>query len=265
MYVVLSGTLSVHLEHLADEPVANVAFGGCVGELALLDGRRACAFVAATEPAEVLVVREAMFWELIDLSHSFAVNLLLNLAQRIRVNNRMVTESNRERARFEQAALFDGLTGIHNRRWFDDTLTRVVRRAAYDRTTLSVALLDIDHFKRFNDDYGHAAGDRVLQTVAKTLSTDLRPTDLVARFGGEEFVVILPGTDHVGACVALNRLREAVARTTVDCGETLPQVTISVGIATATPDEEPSQLVARADAAMYRAKQAGRNRVVGSD
>jgi diguanylate cyclase (GGDEF)-like protein len=222
----------------------------------------------------LLALDEQVFWTLTNDSHAFAVNMLLKLVQRLRANNAAVSENVKQRRQFERAAMFDGLTGIHNRRWLDDTLNRLVdrnnpdgeRRAAriHAPSALSLALLDIDHFKRFNDTYGHAAGDQVLTAVARTLTDNLRPTDLVARFGGEEFVIIFPDTDIGQAVIAAERVRLSIAATEVCTlnGQPLPRVTVSIGIAQLAPGQSVKDFLEVADQALYRAKDAGRNRVV---
>jgi len=124
-------------------------------------------------------------------------------------------------------------------------------------------MLDIDHFKKFNDAYGHAAGDLVLSEVAATMQAQLRPTDSCARMGGEEFLVILPDTDAAGAVVAADRLRKAIRDTALALsdGKPLPALTVSIGVAQAGAEEKASDMVSRADAALYRAKNGGRDRV----
>ena len=162
-------------------------------------------------------------------------------------------------AKLRALAATDGLTGIRNRAAFNDRLTEEYERAARFGRPLSLLLMDVDHFKMFNDTFGHPAGDDVLKTVARTLVTTARITDFVARYGGEEFVLILPDTDIAGAMVVAERCRRAIAA--VSWRERA--VTISVGVSTRTGDTaEATDLVKQADEALYRSKAAGRNRVL---
>ncbi|RMD86984.1 MAG: GGDEF domain-containing protein [Alphaproteobacteria bacterium] len=267
MYLVLEGELGVHLDAPDDDPVAVIGPGETVGELSVLDGSEASAFVTAKTEARLLEITEEDFWQLTNVSHAFAVNLLLKLAARLRANNAQVSKNVQKRRQYERAAMFDGLTGIHNRRWLDETLHRMVERHQRGGSDLSLSLIDIDHFKSFNDTYGHAAGDHVLTVVAAVLSANLRPTDLVARFGGEEFVIIFPDTQVADAAVAAERVREAVAaeELVMPDGTALPSVTISMGVSQLAPGMSVPELLKTADLAMYRAKQAGRNRVTVGD
>lgn len=264
LYLVLEGELGVHLDSPDSDPVAVIGAGETVGELSLLDGSDASAFVVAQTAARLLEVTEGDFWRLTNVSHAFAVNLLLKLASRLRANNAQVSRNVKKRRQYERAAMFDGLTGIHNRRWLDETLHRMVKRHEKSGGSLSVSLIDIDHFKSFNDTYGHAAGDHVLTVVAATLAANLRPTDLVARFGGEEFVIIFPDTSIELAATAAERVRVAIADQTLKMpdGTALPSVTISMGVAQLAEGQTVPDLLKTSDSAMYRAKDAGRNRVM---
>jgi diguanylate cyclase (GGDEF)-like protein/PAS domain S-box-containing protein len=157
----------------------------------------------------------------------------------------------------ERLALYDRLTGLMNRRGMTSAIQRETSRAMRAGASMSVALLDIDHFKRINDKHGHDMGDLVLKLVATTISKAIRTSDLVARWGGEEFLLLLPDTNVEGARVVAERVRNAVASLAPPCGT----VTISVGIAELTRGEAGKDVLKRADAMLYEAKGSGRNRV----
>jgi diguanylate cyclase len=153
----------------------------------------------------------------------------------------------------------DALTGVLNRRAFDDELGRRVAEYLRYRTPVSLLLFDIDHFKKFNDTYGHQTGDEVLCHVACTLSMVMRDVDLVCRYGGEEFAVILPATELKGASLAAERARAAVERMVLDTDSGALKVTSSCGVATAMPNDDSAAIIARADQGLYASKKAGRN------
>lgn len=157
-------------------------------------------------------------------------------------------------------ALTDGLTGLPNRRAIDDTLKRLVAHADRTSSPLGVVLFDLDHFKKINDLCGHEKGDEVLAAVGSVVATTVRASDFAGRYGGEEFIVLLPGADRDGAVVAAETLRLAIAGVDVP-GVSLP-ITASFGVA-AMPDDavEPTFLLRVADRSLYVAKANGRNRV----
>ena len=164
----------------------------------------------------------------------------------------------------------DGLTGVHNRRFFDEQLAAEWSRAARNATALSVVLLDVDFFKRYNDHYGHQAGDDCLRRVAGALKTALkRPGDLLARYGGEEFVCLLPDTDRAGALTVAELLGEAVRAQQIAHAEStvLPVVTVSLGVCSKRQnhDATPAALLSGADAQLYIAKSLGRHRACAAD
>ncbi len=171
---------------------------------------------------------------------------------------RDVTEETRLREELERLAVTDGLTGLYNRRYFDQKLADELQAAVRYGRPLSVLLFDVDHFKRFNDTHGHDMGDKVLQALADVLRTS-RTVDIPCRYGGEEFAVILPNTPQDKATAAAERLRRAVAALDIEGLE----VTVSIGVAARPPHMTDSRdtLVKAADQALYAAKQAGRNRV----
>jgi diguanylate cyclase (GGDEF)-like protein len=173
-------------------------------------------------------------------------------------------------ARFARLATIDALTGVANRRSFDDRLDEEFRAAIRDHGSLSLLMLDVDDFKKYNDAYGHIAGDDALRAVAQAARAVVnRPRDLVARYGGEEFAVILSGTDLEGALTVGERIRAELERRRIPHkgNRAAPYVTVSIGAATsdaAHRDLDQRELIARADAALYAAKDGGRNRVVGT-
>jgi diguanylate cyclase (GGDEF)-like protein len=183
---------------------------------------------------------------------------------RLRVRNHL--ELKRYRDFLEDLSLVDGLTGIGNRRRFDEFLIREWRRSRRARTPLALVMLDVDYFKAFNDKYGHAAGDECLREVAATIAMVVRrPGDLCARYGGEEFAAILPHTDLAGARTLGERIRAAVTGLEIPHARSAvaPVVTVSIGVAAGdiAGNEEPEALLRAADRRLYEAKIAGRNRV----
>lgn len=166
-------------------------------------------------------------------------------------------------ARFREESIRDALTGLHNRRYLEETLQRELARARRDGSAVALAVLDIDWFKRVNDAYGHPAGDHVLRAVAQQLSSGVRETDTVCRLGGEEFCVVFPVADAAAAAERADALRRGIRELELPFeGTELPTTTVSIGVAAFPADaDDAGALLERADAALYRAKGLGRNRV----
>jgi two-component system cell cycle response regulator len=183
------------------------------------------------------------------------------LAVRLEIAARILKvhhDLHRRNAQLAELATIDELTGAKNRRRFREDLGMLFALATRQGTSLSVVMLDVDHFKQYNDEFGHPAGDDVLRTIVRTLREGTREQDVVARYGGEEFVVLLPATSAEASIILAERLRSKI--------EAIPwpkrQVTASLGVATTGPDiPNSSALVEAADQALYRSKRAGRNRV----
>lgn len=161
----------------------------------------------------------------------------------------------------ETISTTDGLTGLRNRRAFDEKMLDEHQRSARSQQAFSLLLVDIDHFKKYNDTFGHQAGDEALSEVARIMQYTVRHYDMAARYGGEEFAVILPDTDKKGAMELAERLRRAIER-----AEWLNRkITVSIGVATISFGQSIPALVEEADRALYTAKEQGRNRVVDAD
>jgi diguanylate cyclase (GGDEF)-like protein len=236
-----------------------------VGELAVLDAQPATADVQAELSSRVLALDEATFWRMVAESHEIAVNMLRLFAARIRRSNEHVSTAQEKRRSMEELSRTDPLTGLSNRRWLDETLPRLCARAERDHHALSVLAIDVDHFKRVNDTWGHATGDRVLVALGELLKRVVRPTDVPVRVGGEEMIIVLPATAIEGARVVAERIRCLTRELEIDSveGQRLPPLGVSIGVASLVAGENAATLVHRADQRLYDAKRNGRDRVEG--
>ena len=177
---------------------------------------------------------------------------------------RDMTDEKNAQIALERLATRDGLTGLANRRYFDETLQAEWARAMRQKQPLSLLMVDVDNFKAYNDAHGHLGGDECLKRIAVAVAAEMRTNDLVARYGGEEFAVILPNQSLKGAAIVAERIRSRVELLRLPNRFARDgRITVSIGAATAlgASDADPSQLVATADAALYRAKHMGRNRI----
>jgi adenylate cyclase len=169
----------------------------------------------------------------------------------------------------QKLATLDALTQVANRRYFEEYLYQIWWKCERDKKPVALIMCDIDHFKLYNDCYGHQLGDRCLQQVVRSIQQDLRTSDLIARYGGEEFIIVLPNTDKAGACHVAERICQKVAALQVEHQQspTASHVTVSCGVSSviAHPQLGPVELIASADKALYLAKEEGRNRVSFQD
>ena len=259
VYIILSGRLTVHLGAHDAPKLADLGPGACVGEMSLIEDKDPSAFVVAAEETHLMVISHNLVWQIVERSHTFSKNLLIVLSERVRSHNEYIASSLGVLRQAEHNAHTDALTGLGNRHWMRSMFDREVTRAQQADQTLCLMMIDVDNFKEFNDHYGHIAGDRVLAAVAAALREYLRPTDLIARFGGDEFAVLLPGLTLEQARQAAERVRQRVTGLSPPSLSTA--ITISIGIAHRKPDDNVAQLLQRADEAMYSAKERGRNRV----
>jgi diguanylate cyclase (GGDEF)-like protein len=263
VYVVLSGELNVHVGSTDSPVLATMEVGACVGEMSIIEDRDPSAYVLAAQPTHLLVIHKDVLWGLVDASHEFSKNLLVVLSERVRSHNHFIAESIGDWRRFEKHATTDALTGLGNRHSLEDSFPREVRRCQKNDEPVSLIMIDVDRFKDFNDMFGHVAGDRALSAVAKILGAQFRPRDLLVRYGGDEFAVLLPGIDATEAMAIAERVRRAVSGDTEDSKDSLITVPIkvSMGVAEIDGDSNFDSLLRAADAALYRAKHAGRDTV----
>lgn len=256
LYLLLKGQLEVRLDSLDHPAISTLEVGDCAGEVSFIDNAHPSAFVVANQPCLVLRLQRKAMLRLFSQSPQLTRNLMELLCLRVRLGNRLIIDS-------AQSAHIDSLTGSFNRRWLEHIFQRESTRCSYDNRPMSLLILDVDHFKAYNDKHGHLAGDYALCLVSNTLGKLLRTKDSLVRFGGEEFVILLPDMAREEAKTIGERLRkslEALREFQAPCG-TLPGVTVSIGLAQMQPGDSLEGLIGRADNALYRAKQNGRNQV----
>lgn len=244
--------------------------GDAIGEMALLENRPRSATVVALEATTLWVLTNELFYLYLSQNPAFSMNLMNMLSWRLR-------ESDIERQRaivrekqtgqllqtMEIKANTDALTGTFNRHFMNELLPREIARARYDSAPVGIIMADIDHFKKINDTFGHKAGDLALQAVSNLLKQSVRPSDAVCRYGGEEFIMVMPGA-------AISTLVRCAEEIRAKCQEMVLlydgdeiRATISMGIACYPKHgKDGEELIRNADAALYQAKEQGRNRVI---
>jgi diguanylate cyclase (GGDEF)-like protein len=263
VYIVLSGSLNIHVGSPDAPVIATMDAGACVGEMSIIEDSDPSAYVVGAEESHLLVIHQGVLWEMVDASHDFAKNLLVVLSERVRSHNHTIADSYGEMRKFERHASTDALTGLGNRHSMQELFPAEIRRCIETDDPLTLMMIDIDNFKQFNDLFGHIAGDRALTIVSAILRSQFRPGDLLVRYGGDEFAVLLPGSDQETALAIAERVRIAVGGNTGDGSDSLIKipVNISLGVAQLSPNGDLDKLIRNADAALYRAKNSGRNLV----
>jgi len=263
VFIVLSGSLNVHVGSPSAPILAIMETGACVGEMSIIEDRDPSAYVIGAEATHLLVIHQSILWQMVDASHEFAKNLLVVLSERVRSHNKVIADSYGELRKFERHATTDALTGLGNRHSMEESFPREIERCDKDEEPVSLIMIDVDNFKDFNDKFGHIAGDRALAAVSRILRKQFRPRDVLVRYGGDEFAVLLPQVGEETAMAVANRVRQAVSGTSSDGSDSLIQipVRISMGVAEKQPGGTLDSLIRAADAALYRAKHAGRDRV----
>ena len=263
VYVVLSGELNVYVGSTDSPVLATMEVGECAGEMSIIEDRDPSAYVVASQPTHLLVIHKDILWDLVNASHEFSKNLLVVLSERVRSHNQFIAESIGDWRKFEKHATTDALTGLGNRHAMEESFPREVERCIQSECPASLIMIDVDYFKSFNDMFGHVAGDRALSAVAKILGNQFRPRDLLVRYGGDEFAVLLPGVGAEESLTIAERVRAAVSGDTANSDDSLIQIPIRVSMGVAEIDSNGNfeTLLKAADEALYRAKDAGRNKV----
>jgi diguanylate cyclase (GGDEF)-like protein len=263
IYIILAGSLRVFLKDNAELPINTLGAGDCAGELSIIDSGYPTAYVVAAEPTAVVGIPHDALWGMVNASHGVARNLLYVLTRRVRNSSEVIARHNEALREFERSSSLDALTDLHNRRWMEKMFPRELRRCETASEPLSLIVLDVDHFKRYNDLYGHLMGDEVLRRVADMLRAHMRANDMAARFGGDEIALLLPGMALPEAVTVAERLKWAASSIELpDTGSDVPPApTLSVGVADIQRGDTLNSLLHRADSALYQAKREGRDRV----
>lgn len=261
VYFLLSGRVAIHLDSPTGAPTAILGPGESVAEMSVIDHQPASAHVIALEPASLLAMDEEILWSLVQSSHAAACNLLMSLTSRLRRADSAIACTPEITPDYRQIGTIDALTGLHNRIWFDGVLERQCLRSGMGGRPLCLILVDIDYFSTFNERYGRAYGDHILYALAHSLSDHLRPTEAVARYGNDEFAVLLPEVSVESARKICERIHPGIlgAVPVLPDGTSVPHPTISIGLAALQPGQTGKEFLAAAERALSRAKNGGRN------
>jgi diguanylate cyclase (GGDEF)-like protein len=262
LYIVLRGHLRIYPGGRALPEHTMLGPGDCAGELSMIDDGRVSALVIAATPTTVLRIPHDYFWAMIENFHGLARNMLKILAGRMRRDNlALVTAAQTLSLEFDFADHVDPLTGVHNRRWIESSLPRVVERHQRSGDPLSLILCDFDNFGEVNRVHGHLNGDAVLRRFGHLLLDRLRPSDMLCRIGGEAFLLILADTAKEVAQMIAERLRATIETTDLGGPDAPLWLTASMGVTHYERGDSLDMLLGRAEAALLDAKAAGRNRV----
>ncbi|MCK9201898.1 MAG: GGDEF domain-containing protein [Gallionella sp.] len=261
VYLLLSGVLGVHFDSLDSPEIRQLTKGISVGEMSIIDGTAPSAYVVAKEACRVFPIHRELMHQLVADTNPVARNLLRLLTQWMKANTQRIVKDRLQIWELTDHANVDALSGLYNRRWLDNAFSRLLEQASKGAQPLCILLIDVDHFKKYNDTFGHLGGDQALIALGEVLKTSVRPYDFATRYGGEEFLVILPNTNREQCLVVAERIRQSIEKKSITSanGEPMPGITISVGLSMNNAQSTPQSLIADADEQLYRAKAAGRN------
>ena len=267
VYVILSGRLRIQTKDSGVEPIAMLGEGECVGEESLIGDVHIPTYVIAATDCKLLAIDHAALWELIDSSHQAAHNMLSVLSMRIRPAAQVITESHENHYGFSGAPIVDKITGLYNRQWIEEKISRYLRRYVFDKQPSCIMMVKIDQFNELGDKYGQLGSEQALRDTARTILSCLRPDDQAGHFLGEQFAVFMPNTTLADGCIAAERLRKAVSGSVIvlPSGDALPPISVSLGISLANFDDTPASLFSRANEALQQAIESGGNCVKWQD
>ncbi len=262
IHFLLEGELKICLDRNGSNEIAQVLPGDCVGEISIIDDRPPSAYVKATTDSMVISIDRSVLVEMYQKQTELAANLLKLIANRFRKNTAVLTRSVELQREYQDKSERDGLTGIYNRSWMNEVFPKQIELSRHLGQKVSMLLIDADHFKNVNDEFGHRAGDATLVELANTISGCLQKSDLLVRYGGEEFVVLMPGASLSQARVISENIRRKVTQTPIIMDDQVRiEISVSIGIAEANTNDTVDDLLERTDKGLYQAKQNGRNQI----
>jgi len=265
VYCILDGSLRIHTDSLDSIPDAILGPGENVGEMSVIDQEPTTSFVVANEPSRLLCIEEDILWSLVHASHAAACNLLFSMTRRLRHTDAPAGEDGQTELEPYHYGSIDALTGLRNRYWLERTLGRQMQRARVDEAPLSMILIGVDHFKQFNEKYGTPYGNRVLYSLAHTISDHLRPREVVARYSNSDFLVLLPDKNLETAAFVADRLKREImdAVPIMPDGRRKPHPTVSMGIVEMETEDTTGTLFQTVEAALYRTRDIAEYGVAG--
>lgn len=261
LYLVLHGQLDVYPGGIGLARHTTLVAGDCAGEMSLIDGLPVSALVIASSDCELLAIPHTLLWAMIERSPPVARNLLAILAGRVRHDNLALVAGQTRNLEFELKTRVDPVSGLHNQTWMDSAFPRAIGRCERDGAPACLAVVDIDHFARFNEQLGRSAGDAMVRAVATQLIDGLRTHDLLARRENGKFAMLLAHATTDQGLRVIERLRASVEAMRVKGGAVVPQVTVSFGLAPLGAETSLPKLLAAAEEALQHARQAGGNRI----
>lgn len=264
-YILLTGELEVLKKdnRQKNNRIAYLKNANCIGEMALIDNKLRSATIKAITNSALLEFQNDEVKKHNQLYTKLVVRIARDLAQKLRETNMHTTREMGRNTFLESVVNIDGLTETYTRRFMFDFLSQLTKLAKRDNGFFSVLLIDIDYFKKINDQYGHTIGDKVLKEFANTCKKSLRENNCLCRYGGEEFLAVLPECDLDNAKMVGDRLQQVIKNISIPYKKEVIHVTASIGVASYNKkDDSINSLINRADQALYIAKRNGRNLVI---
>lgn len=252
VYIVLSGRLRAQINVDDTRPIALFGLAECVGEMSMFEDNQVSAFVIAVTECDLLAIRHAEVWNILNESLQASHNMLNILANRMISSNRMLAASMESLHGYEAMDYINTITGIYNRRWLSENIGRMIHRHTMTQQPSAFILLKVDNFAQYDNMFGSLGCDQAQRAIAQTMLRSLRPNDMAAHLSEDQFAVFLPHTRPENAKAVTGRVTEEIDQTTIvtPTGDALPPVTLSVAAIQVQPNDTLDQLLARAREAM---------------